>query len=209
MSAERFAVPPPGHLTAVVPAVGAQAAVDLEPVRAAIARGGRPFAVAQATAAPTGQLAAGTRLAAVRPLPRAASGEAWLHPLPELRGRLERPWQELTHAERYLVQIACARLEAVDLLVLELPSSRLAGPRVLRLVEDLARDGMGILWLERRLRLIASFDIDAWLADGDVVEGPLRSSELLQDRRALRLCFGGGLDDSAAPSTEPPERTHA
>jgi len=113
--------------------------------------------------------------------------------LPELVPRLERPWRELGHDERYLAGVARARLAPVDLLVLELPASRLAGPRVLDLIQDLAAEGMGLLWLERRLRLVASFAIPAWLLDDGAVVGPLDATTLEHDARARRLAFGGRL----------------
>jgi hypothetical protein len=79
--------------------------------------------------------------------------------------------------------------------VLELPSSRLPPARVLRLVEDLTNEGTGLVWIEKRLRLIAAFDIEAWLLDTDMAIGPLPSTALLDDLRALRLAFGGTLDE--------------
>ncbi len=129
-----------------------------------------------------------------RGLTERTAGERFLKRLPELVGRLRRPWSELSHAERYLTSVAHARVCGADLVVLELPSSRLPGPRVVSLVADLVADGLAVLWIERRIRLLAAFDAEAWLVDDGVAVGPLRTLDLMEDHRALRLCFGSTLD---------------
>lgn len=196
MSFEAFMPPPPGNVTAVLPGPGAAPVEALSPVLADARAGGRRIAVVRASVPATCRLTAAAGMRAGATLPTGAEREAWLRPLPELAARLERPWSELGQGERYLLTVARARLDAPDLLVLELPSSRLPGPRVLQLIQDLASEGMGLLWIERRLRLIAAFEIDAWLVDDGEALGPLPAPMLLEDERAWRLCFGGTLNGS-------------
>jgi len=193
MSFEHLAPPPPGVVTAVIPGPGDAEAAALSPVLADAAAAGRPSAVVPAEPAGAGRLPVATNLRASGPLPRGSAREAWLRPVGELAARLDRPWRDLCHAERYLAEVARARLAAVDLIVLELPASRLAGRRVVELVRDLASDGVGVLWLERRLNLVAAVEADAWLLDGGTLIGPLQSGGLPLDLRARRLAFGGRL----------------
>ena len=193
MSFEAFAPPPPGRVVAVVPGPGADMIAALSPVLAEATAMGRDAAIAPADVAGSSALTVSAALRCTAPLPTGAAREAWLRPMPELTARLDRPWRELDHAERYLAGVARARLGASDLLVLETPASRLGGPRVLRLVQDLAAEGCGILWIERRLRLVACFEIEAWLVDDGTAIGPLPAPALLDDPRAHRLCFGGTL----------------
>lgn len=193
MSFETFTPPPPGGVVAVVPGPVPDMVGALSPVLAEATAMGRDCVVAPAEVAGTGALTVSAALRCTAALPTGAAREAWLRPLPELTARLDRPWRELNHGERYLAGIARARLVASDLMVLETPSSRLAGPRVLQLVQDLAAEGCGILWIERRLRLVACFEIAAWLVDDGEAVGPLPAPSLLDDPRAHRLCFGGTL----------------
>jgi branched-chain amino acid transport system ATP-binding protein len=193
MTVEDFLPPPPGTVTAVIPGPDDGGAGALSAVLTAAAAAGRPHAVVPAQPVGARRLTTATNLRAGAALPTGTARDAWLRPLPELVARLERPWQELGHGERYLAGVARARLAAVDLLVLELPASRLAGPRVLDLIQDLAAEGVGLLWLERRLRLVASFAIPAWLLDAGELVGPLDATTLEHDARARRLAFGGRL----------------
>jgi ABC-type branched-subunit amino acid transport system ATPase component len=195
MSFEALVPPPPGSVTAVVPGPDDGRAEALSPVLADAAAAGRAHRVVPAAPVGARGLTTAVNLRASAALPGGAEREAWLRPLPELVARLDRPWHELGHAERYLADVARARLAPVDLLVLELPGSRLAGPRVLTLIADLAAEGVGILWLERRLRLVASFAIAAWLLDAGELVGPLDATALEHDARARRLAFGGRLGE--------------
>lgn len=195
MTFDALVPPPPGSVTAVVPGPRDGHAAALSPVLAEAAAAGRPHGVVPAAPVGAADLATAVNLEAGGALPTGTARDAWLRPLPELVARLDRPWRELGHGERYLAGVARARLTAVDLLVLELPGSRLPGPRVLRLIQELAADGIGLLWLERRLRLPASFAIRAWLLDDGALEGPLDATTLEHDGRARRLAFGGRLGE--------------
>lgn len=193
MSLGALVAPAPGGVTAVVPGAGDDTAAALSPVLAEAAAADRAHAVVRARPLGIGDLTASANLAASGRLPTGPARDAWLRPLGELVARLERPWAELGHAERYLLEVARARLRPVDLLVLERPGGRLAGPRACELVRELAEEGAGVLWLERRLRLVASVADAAWLLDDGELIGPLAPATLEHDPRARRLAFGGRL----------------
>ena len=193
MSFEALTPPAPGEVTAIVPGPDDGAAAALSPVLAAAAAGGRAYRVVPAAVVGARDLSTAANLRLAGALPAGPAREAWLRPLPELVARLERPWHELGHAERYLAGVARARLAAVDLVVLELPAGRLPGPRVVQLIRDLTGEGTGVLWLDRRLRLVADFAIPVWLLDAGVLVGPLEPATLARDERARRLALGGRL----------------
>ncbi len=181
-------LPPPGEIAAVVPGArdgAASLTPALTPARAA----GRRVAVVPGEPLGAGALSVASNLAAAAPLPTGAERDAWLRPVSELATRLERRYRDLGHGERYLVGVARARLAPVDLLVLDRPASRLAGPRVPPLVAALAADGAGVIWLERRLNLVAGVAADAWLLDDGALTGPLPAAGLASDPRARRLAF--------------------
>ena len=193
MSFEALAPPAPGEVTAIVPGPDDDAAAALSPVLAAAAAAGRAHRVVPAAVVGARDLTTAINLRVAGTVPTGPAREAWLRPLPELVARLERPWRELGHAERYLAGVARARLAAVDLIVLELPAGRLPGPRVVQLIRDLSGEGTGVLWLERRLHLVAEFAIPVWLLDAGVLVGPLEAATLARDERARRLALGGRL----------------
>ena len=194
MSFDALIAPPPGSVTAVVPGRRDGTATALAPVLAEATAAGRAHRVVPADPPGARGLTTALNLRTSGDLPGGAARDARLRPVAELVPRLERPWGELGHGERYLAGVARARLAAVDLVVLELPGSRLAGPRVLTLIQELAAEGVGLLWIERRLRLVASFAIPAWLLDAGELIGPLDATALEHDARARRLAFGGRLD---------------
>lgn len=193
MSLGALVAPPPGVVAAVVPGPCDDGAAALSPVLAEAAAAGRAHAVVTAEPVGIDDLGAAANLAASGRLPTGAARDAWLRPLGELVARLDRPWCELAHAERYLLEVARARLCPVDLLVLERPGGRLAGPRACALIRELAEEGAAVLWLERRLRLVASAADEAWLLDDGELVGPLPPTTLEHDPRARRLAFGGRL----------------
>lgn len=191
MTTPSIGLPAPGMITAIVPA-GADPAAARRAIDVAMAAG-RSAARVIADAEPAATLTVAEALSLGTSLPSGPDRQAWLRPVPEISTRFGQRWSALGHAERYLVEVARARLARPDVVVLEHPASRLDGARTVRLVRELVDLGHAIVWLERRIRLIAAFEVQAWLVDGDDVVGPLFGPDLMADARAWRLCFGGRL----------------
>lgn len=190
-------LPPPGGVTAVVPGPRATAARLAAALVGALGVDGPRCALVPADPMGAHGLTVATLLAATAALPAGSAREAWLRPVGELASRLARSYAELGHGERYLVGVAAARLRPHDVLLLERPAGRLAGGRTVELVAALAGEGTAVLWLERRLHLVAEIADTAWLVDGEARLGPLAPAELPADARARRLAFGGRLEAAA------------
>ncbi len=149
-----------------------------------------------------GDLPLGDQLAAERVRLRSVERGDALALAPELRTLLLRPWRELGRVERYLAGVVRARLGGADVVVLDQPGSALPALRLRTLISALGADGVGVVWLERRLRLPAALGLATWLIDREIERGPVESHTLLDDEAAWTLCFGGGLDP--APPEPPP-----
>ncbi|TVQ34006.1 MAG: hypothetical protein EA356_11325 [Geminicoccaceae bacterium] len=118
---------------------------------------------------------------------------AWLEVVPELTTRLQHPWQQLGASERYLAGVARCLIAGGTPCVLELPGTALDGARLKALVADLTARGVGVVVVERRLRLLQALATPSWLLDRTMVAGPVPPESLLDHADAWSLCFGGTL----------------
>jgi hypothetical protein len=188
-------LPPAGAVLAVVPSVATSAEALLAGWQAADAL--RRLVRVPARPEGTGDVVLAGQLGGSS---RDRRGDAeWIRLTPELRTLLQRPWRELGAAERYLAGVARALVGRHDVIVLEQPGASLGFARLRTLVADLAAGGWAVVWLERRLRLLAAAPGEVWLVDRERWLGPLDGGGLVDHPLAWTLCFGGTLEAAGPP----------